>query len=163
MKHLNGLTFIFLLVLTTGCSTALINSGALPGTGTTLIVDQSFYSEGSTYFSYDIVNGSKVSEKGMSIFKNRIESQLKQKRLYKENSNIVIEITFDNYYMRPGAARALIGVMAGVDNITTTVVIKDNNKIVGEFRVISKNATAWGSANSLIEQHADKIIAYLVS
>ena len=163
MKCLKGLALTFLLVLITGCSTSFINSGALPGTGTKLIVDQSFYYDGSEYFSYDIVNGSKVSEEGISIFKNRIEALLKQKSLYRENSNKVIEITFNNYYVRHGATRAMVGVMAGVDNITSTVVIKDkdNNKILGEFRVISKNATAWGSANSLIELHADKIIAYL--
>ena len=75
----------------------------------------------------------------------------------------MIEITFNNYYVRPGAARALVGVMAGVDNITSTVVIKekDNDKIVGEFRVISKNATAWSSARDLIEQHVDVIISNL--
>ena len=36
-------------------------------------------------FSYDIVDGLKVSEEGMSIFKNRLESELQQKSLYKEN------------------------------------------------------------------------------
>ena len=164
MKYLKGLALTFLLVLITGCSGSFIGSGVLPGTGTQLIVDQSFYYDGSEYFSYDIVDGSnQVSEKGMSIFKNRLESMLKQKSLYKENSNKVIEITFNNYYMRPGAARTMLGVTAGVDNITSTVVIKekDNDKIVGRFRVISKNATAWSSASNLIEQHADKIISYL--
>ena len=163
MKYFKGLVLTFFVVLTTGCSGSFIGSGVLPGTGTQLIVSQSFYYDSSYNFSYDIVDGSKVSEKGMSIFKNRLESELKQKSLYKENSNKVIEITFNNYYMRHGAARHLAGVMAGVDNITSTVVIKekDNDKIVGEFRVISKNATAWSSAGNLIEQHADKIIAYL--
>ena len=164
MKYLKGLALTFLLVLITGCSGSFIGSGVLPGTGTELIVEQSFYYDGSEYFSYDIVDVSyQVSEEGKSIFKNRLESMLKQKSLYKENSNKVIEITFNNYYVRPGAARAMVGVMAGVDNITSTVVIKekDNDKIVGEFRVISKNATALSSAGNLIEQHADKIIAYL--
>ena len=161
MKSFKGLVLTFFVVLTTGCSSSFIGSGVLPGTGTESIVSQSFNI--SNYFSYDIVDGSMVSEKGMSIFKNRLASELKQKSLYNGNSNKVIEITFNNYYVRPGAARALVGVMAGVDNITSTIIIKekDNDKIVGEFRVISKNATAWSSAGNLIEQHADKIIAYL--
>jgi len=161
MKSFKRLVLTFFIVLTTGCSSSFIGSGVLPGTGTESMVIQSFYIP--NYLSYDIVDGSKVSEKGMSIFTNRLESELKQKSLYNGNSNKVIEITFNNYYVRPGAARALVGVMAGVDNITSTVVIKekDNDKIVGKFRVISKNATAWSSATALIKQHVDVIIANL--
>ena len=136
MKYFKGLALTFLLVLITGCSGSFIGSGVLPGTGTELIVDQSFYYDGSEYFSYDIVDGSnQVSEKVMSIFKNRLESMLKQKSLYKENSNKVIEITFNDYYIRSGAARTLLGVTAGVDRITSTVVIKDkdNDKILDNY------------------------------
>ena len=163
MKSFKGLVLTFFIVLTTGCSASFIGSGVLPGTGTELIVSQSFYYDSSDNFSYDIVDGSKVSEEGMSIFKNKLESELKQKSLYNGNSNKVIEITFNNYYVRPGAARALVGVMAGVDNITSAVVIKekDSDKTVGRFRVISKNATAMSSARNLIEQHSDVIIENL--
>ena len=164
MKYLKGLALTFLLVLITGCSGSFIGSGVLPGTGTELIVEQSFYYDGSEYFSYDIVDVSyQVSEEGKSIFKNRLESMLKQKSLYKENSSKVIEITFNDYYIRSGAARTMLGVAAGVDRITSTVVIKDkdNDKILGRYRVISKNATAWSKSSNLIEQHADKIISYL--
>ena len=162
MKYFKWLVLTFFVVLTTGCSGSFIGSGVLPGTGTESMVSQSFNI--SNYFSYDIVDVSyQVSEEGKSIFKNRLESMLKQKSLYKENSSKVIEITFNDYYIRSGAARTMLGVAAGVDRITSTVVIKDkdNDKILGRYRVISKNATAWSKSSNLIEQHADKIISYL--
>ena len=138
MKYFKWLVLTFFVVLITGCSGSFIGSGVLPGTGTQLIVSQSFYYDSSDNFYYDIVDGSKVSEEGMSIFKNRLESELKQKSLYNGNSNKVIEITFNNYYVRPGAARAMVGVMAGVDNITSTVVCKENdtNKITNNIILV---------------------------
>ena len=156
-------TPLFFLFILSSCSTAFINSGTLPGTGTELTVSKSLNYEGSQYFSYKVESLYKLSDQDLYVFTNRIETQLKQKLLYQENTNKVIEITFDNYVMRDNSTRFVAGVFAGIDNITTSVVIKDKNskKILGAFQVISKNATAWGSTNSLLEQHADKIISYL--
>ena len=90
MKYFKWLVLTFFVVLITGCSGSFIGSGVLPGTGTQLIVSQSFYYDSSDNFSYDIVDGSKVSEEGMSIFKNRLESELKQKSLYKYNYSVML-------------------------------------------------------------------------
>lgn len=114
----------------------------------------------SDSFSYDIIEKAKVSPEGMSIFKTRLDFQLEALGLSKLNPNKIVEITFNNYYIRHGAVRALVGIMAGADNITTEVTIKDKSTgaVLGKFKVVSKNPSADGTARGLIEQHADKIV-----
>lgn len=134
--------------------------------GTNLTIHQKYIYASSDTFSYEIIEEAKLSEEGMAIFKMRLESKLKVLKLISEEkgtSNKLIEITFNNYYMRHGAARALAGVMTGVDNITSTVLIKDKDSdtIVGKFQVVSENPTAVISARALIEEHADKIANYI--
>ena len=134
--------------------------------GTNLKINQKYMYASSDTFSYEIIEEAKVSEEGMAIFKIRLESNLNALKLISEEkgtSNKLIEITFNNYYMRHGAARSLVGVMAGVDNITSTVLIKDKDSgtIVGEFQVVSENPTAVMTARALIEDHADRIANYI--
>ncbi len=142
-----------MLALLTGC------------VGTSLKVDQSYVYNASDSFSYSIIDEAEVTPQGMSIFKDRLKAQLIESTLYSEDSNKEIEVTINNYRMRHGAARALAGIMAGADNITSTIRIKDKSSgdVVGEFQVVSKNPTATGTAKGLIEQHADKIVVYVKS
>ena len=164
IKYPRYLAFTALLLLLSGCSGSFIGSGVLPGTGTELIVDQGLVEDSSKYFSYEIVDAAnQVSAEDKSVFINRLELMLNKRSLHKEDSNKVIEITFDNYKMRSGATRVLIGIVGGIDRIITTVIIteKDSGKILGKFRVMSKNATSWSSSNNLIEQHVNKIVSYI--
>lgn len=72
------------------------------------------------------------------------------------------EIVIVNYYMRHGATRALVGIMAGADNILSQVTVRDGGgAVLGEFTVESKNPSAWGTSRGMIEEHADKIVGYL--
>lgn len=137
--------------------------------GTNLVVDQPYSYQPTDAFSYEIVDKANVTDKGMSIFKSKLDQNLSQLGLQQGDnqgaagSNRVIEITFNNYYMRHGAARALAGVMAGADNITSTVLIKDkeSREVLSRLQVESKNPTATSSARALIEQHATKITDYI--
>ena len=98
------------------------------------------------------------------IFESRLNQKMEEFGLLSEsNANTKVEITFVNYYMRHGATRALAGVFAGADNITSIVVIKNikTSEIISKFQVVSKNPSAMGSAKGLIESHADKIADYL--
>ena len=65
--------------------------------------------------------------------------------------------------MRADGARIMAGIFAGTDAIRTLVIVNDtdNTETLGEFSVVSKNSTAWGTTKGLIEGHADKIIKYL--
>jgi len=125
---------------------------------------------------YRLVQGEKVklqlstpstaSEEGVSIFRDRLTSQLSSRGLLagaSDGSNRTLEVTVNNYYMRHGAARAMVGIMAGTDNIQSTIKVKDQatGKALSEFTVESKNPTAWGTARGLIEEHADEIVATL--
>ncbi|WNO10801.1 DUF4410 domain-containing protein [Teredinibacter sp. KSP-S5-2] len=152
MKKMVVLTLVFSYVFLAGCA------------GTHLRVDQGYAFQQNDIFSYEIVDNANVTPQGMSIFKERLESKIKALGLNTSGeSTKLIEVTFTNYYMRHGAARALVGVMAGSDNITSTVLIKDRSsgEIVGKLQVVSKNPTATSSARLLIEQHADKIADYI--
>jgi hypothetical protein len=67
--------------------------------------------------------------------------------------------------MRHGATRALVGVMAGADNMQSSVQVRDKKSqaVVGEFFVESKNPTAMGTSRGMIVEHANKIVQYLRS
>lgn len=151
MDNVKKLIIAIIVVITSGCA------------GTSLRVNQGYSSTSNDTFAYEITDNANVSEKGMLIFKERLNLKLTQLNLKSEQSNKILEITFNNYRMRHGAARALVGIMAGSDSIISTIIIKDieTGKQEGSIRVASKNPSAWGSSKGLIEEHADKIVSYL--
>lgn len=74
----------------------------------------------------------------------------------------ILDVNVTYYRMRPGAARALVGIMAGRDKIQSTVTVKGaNGQILSEYTVTSTNATAWGTAHGMIEKHAKEIVETL--
>ena len=154
---------ILLSLFLTSCTTSFINSGTLPGTGTELTTLEEFQPKGMEKFSYELKDWYKIPETERGVFENRLETTLTEKNIFGADSNLVLEITFEEYFIRDASSRFMVGVLAGIDNITTSVIIKnkENGEVLGRFKAISKNATAWGSKNSLIEQHADKIASFL--
>lgn len=68
-----------------------------------------------------------------------------------------VTVTLVDFRMRHGAARALVGVMAGKDRIHSKVTVGGG----GSFDVETSNITAWGTSGGLMEKHADEIIARL--
>lgn len=144
-------------------ATALVLSGCF---GTKLSV-QDPYDENvqNDKFSYEIVEEVDVPDKALDILTNRLESRLVEldHLATSDNANMEMEIVFTDYYMRHGAARMLVGVMAGTDSIITKVYLRDieKNELVSVFTVESQNPTALSSARSLIEEHAEKIANYI--
>jgi hypothetical protein len=107
-----------------------------------------------------------ASEEGITILRERLTAQLSSNRLLAAASDAsvrTIEVAVTNYYMRHGATRAMVGIMAGADNIQSTVKVKDqaSGKVLSEFTVESKNPSAWGTSRGLIEEHADKVVETL--
>jgi hypothetical protein len=107
-----------------------------------------------------------AKEEAVTIFKDRLMSRLSSNELLAgpgDTSSKTLEVTVTHYYMRPGAARALVGLMAGVDNIESTVTIKDrvSGNTLSEYTVESSNPSAWGTSRGLIEDHADEIVKTL--
>jgi len=118
--------------------------------------------------TYAVVPKVQVSEEALSILRQELESQLQGSGLLAANSGEArknVEISITNYYMRHGATRALVGVMAGADNMQSSVQVRDKKSqaVVGEFFVESKNPTAMGTSRGMIVEHANKIVQYLKS
>ena len=131
---------------------------------TKLRVERSYTYQVSDVFTQEIIDEASVPEKGMSIFKTRLDSKISELGLStNDDANKKIEITFIGYKMRHGAARALAGFMAGADHISSIVVIKDtkSDETIGRLKVTSRNRAAVGTSKGLIEDHADKIATYI--
>ena len=117
-------------------------------------------------FSFLITAPTEVSAEARQIFNERLTSQLTGSGLLAASSDASarsLEIAVTNYNMRHGAARALLGIMAGSDNMQSTIKVKDRGTgaVLSEFSIESKNSTAWGTSRGMIEDHADKIVETL--
>lgn len=157
MKKINLIIFGGFLVILAGCSS-------------TMKVTKEYRPSTSDVFSYEFQYKESVvvPEEVRVIMKNRIESELAKRDMLASSNrqdSKRIEIIFNNYNMRSGGARFVGGIFAGTDIIDTLVLVKNNdgNDILGEFVVESKNNTAWGTSQGLIEGHADKIVKYLAN
>jgi hypothetical protein len=153
------------LLFLTSCST-FINSGFMPLTGTEVLIEQEYLSNANDKFTYQISKQSKniyISPDQMKLFKDSLESSLKENNLYNDESTKNIDIVFTKYFMRESSERLFAGILAGIDNISTTVLIRDSisKEPMGRVVIISQNGSAWGSTESLIKQHAEKIVEFL--
>jgi hypothetical protein len=151
-KLLSGLTVSCLLIA--GCA------------GTSMRVQTQYHPVAGEKLRYEIVNMANVSEEGLVIMRLRLNNDLSGKGLLAtgaQESSRAVQVVVNTYYMRNGATRALVGVMAGSDRIISTVNVKEvkTGAVLGEFVVESKNPTAMGTSRGLIEQHADLIARYL--
>jgi len=136
--------------------------------GTALRVQSAYQPASGDKLTYVVVPKVEVSDEGLSILRQELDSQLQGKGLLAASpveAKKSVEISITNYRMRHGAARALVGVMAGTDNMQSSVQVKDRKTqaVVGEFAVESKNPTAWGTSRGMITEHAGRIVEYLTS
>jgi len=154
------------LTSTTG---ALLFSLVLVGcAGTSVQGGGSYKPTPGQKFVFNISDNARMSPEGQGIFETRLANQLSgsgQLASRTDKSARTIEVVVENYYMRHGAARALVGVMAGADNMRSSVIVKEagTGTEVGRFRIESTNPTAMGTSRGMIEDHADKIVIYLQS
>ena len=141
----------------------LVSQSLLVGCGTTANVTTEHRLAQGEQVKLQISTPPAASEEGATIFRERLRSQLLGKGLLanpNDASSKTLEVTVDNYTMRHGASRAMLGIMAGSDSIQSTVRVRDQaGKALSEFTVESKNSTAWGTSRGLIEEHADEIVA----
>lgn len=117
-------------------------------------------------FSYTIDNSGGMSEEALGIFRSKLDSELSAGGLLAATPGsaarrVAIHVT--TYRMRHGAARGLLGVMAGKDSIQSTVRVTDatSGRELGSTEVESGNATAMGTSHGLIEGHAREIVQFL--
>jgi len=143
------------MAVTTGCATNSVmhSSRSVPDEQT---------------YTYTIDRAEDMSVAGLDEFRKSLDAALVEANLrVQEGATDVpanVTIAIDNYYMRHGAARALVGIMAGRDNIRSTVTVrKSDGEQVALFEVESTNPTAWGTSAGLIEKHAQEIVDRLLS
>jgi hypothetical protein len=156
MKRLILQSFLLASLLLSGCA------------GTAMRVQTAYQPASGDKLTYVVVPKVEVSDEALSILRQQLDSKLQGSGLLAASpaeARKSVEISITNYYMRHGATRALVGVMAGADNMQSSVQVKDRKTqaVVGEFAVESKNPTAMGTSRGMIIEHADKIVEYLTS
>jgi hypothetical protein len=155
MKQAVLLVGVFGLLLTAGC------------VGTKVTVHDPFDEKTEKQMiAFSVATEDEVPQKALDIFTDRLGQRLNELKSYAVtgNEDIKMDIVFTNYYMRHGAVRFLIGVLAGADSIVTKVRLADakTGVVLSEYTVESTNPTATSTSARLIRQHADKVARYAV-
>lgn len=144
-------------------SLLIVTCTLLAGCGTAAKVQTDYRMTKGEKFKLQLTALPAITEEGMQILRDRLTMQLSNGGLLAPAADMsarTIEVAVTNYTMRHGAARAMLGVLAGSDTIQSTITIKDlaTGKVLSDFAVESNNSTAWGTSRGLIEEHADKIV-----
>lgn len=114
-------------------------------------------------FEYQFANRGGDNAEGVAELDRVIQNRLLSNGLINNGTaSGTIEVTLTHYYVRHGAARALVGIMAGRDKIISHVrVVDGGGNQVAAFEVESTNSTAWGTTGGLHEKHAEEVVARL--
>lgn len=73
-----------------------------------------------------------------------------------------IEVRLTHLYLRSDTARFLAGILAGRDRIASTVTVSAaDGTPLGRYEVETRNLSAFGSTQGLIERHAEEVVARL--
>lgn len=114
---------------------------------------------------YTVENPGGMTPEGMTVLRSRLDERFVAVRAADGTPGAVhVKVTVTAYRMRHGAARALVGIMAGKDTVLSTVQILDplTGQELGRLNVESGNATAVGSAGGLLRGHADEIADFVL-
>jgi hypothetical protein len=133
--------------------------------GTSGLVTQGNSAPKSAKFIYSIDNPGGMTLDGERILRTQLDQQLASVLAPAGDRGAVnARITVSSYYVRPAAARVLVGIMAGVDKVNSTVtLIAPDGSVLGSKRVESKNATAFGTSTGMLQKHADEIATFVLA
>ena len=141
---------------------------AISACSTSMQIETSYtYIEGEK-FKYEVTNKALVQAKDLDVFRTRLDKQLMatdQLANSAKNDAVQVEITITSYKMRSDAARMLLGIFAGTDEMVSNIRVRNSadNTLKAEFEVVSRNATAWGTSDGMIKDNADQIVKYLTT
>lgn len=153
MKRLVALSVLLLCSMLTACI------------GTSSKVSRPNSAPIGTRLWYSIENPGGMTPEGLSVLRSRLDERFSVVRAPDGSPGAVhVRITVTQYRMRHGAARALVGVMAGTDKVLSVVQVMDpvTGLELGRLDVDSGNATAVGSAGGLLRGHADEIADFVL-
>lgn len=114
-------------------------------------------------YGYTFSNQGGDNQEGIARLDRLIQSHLREAGLIRAgDANPKIQVVLKHYYVRSNGARFWGGIMAGRDKIVSNVqVLGSDGAQVGNFDVETFNATAWGTADGLMQKHAEEIVAKL--
>lgn len=115
---------------------------------------------------YTVENPGGMTPEGLAVLRGRLDERFVAVRAAEGTPGAVqVRVTVTRYRMRHGAARALVGIMAGKDTVLSTVQVIDptSGQELGRLDVESGNATAVGSAGGLLRGHADEIADFVLA
>lgn len=107
-----------------------------------------------------------MTPEGLAVLRTRLDERFIAVRAMEGAPGAIqVKVTVTRYRMRHGAARALVGIMAGKDTVLSTVQVLDpmTGQELGRLDVESGNATAVGSAGCLLRGHADEIADFVLA
>lgn len=135
--------------------------------GTGMKVQTAYTPTPGASITYTVDPKVEISQEALGIFRQRLDSQFGTSGLLATGKPPArsVDIVITNYYMRHGATRALVGILAGADNMQSSIIVRDmkTKAVIGQFAVESTNPTAMFTSRGLIEDHADKIVRYVSS
>lgn len=144
----------------------MVASICLGGCVTSAVVERPYHAVQGNTFTLQFHPSADASAQGMALLRNDLNMELRTRGVLADEmtpDTRVLDVDVTYYRMRPGAARALVGIMAGRDKIESSVTVKGfGGKVLSQYVVTSTNATAWGTSHGLIEKHAKEIVDNLV-
>jgi len=107
-----------------------------------------------------------IPEEQYSLLETQIKSGLSQENLLVPDGDIsrhTVTVQIHSFYLREDAARLTVGILAGCDNINSTVTVTDKltNEKIGSSNISIEECAAWGVASQVITKYTDGVIAYL--
>ena len=134
------------------------------------IVSKAYVQGNGSQLSISFIQDAGVSipSEQKQLLVNQIREGLSQKGLLatdENNSQHSVSVNIHTFRMRDDAARLAVGIMAGCDNIGSTIIVTDKitGKEIGNAKVSIKECAAWGVASQVIKKYTDGVVVYLTN
>ena len=147
-----GILYVVFLAMITGCST------------TSTVMDPVNLEEVKPY-SVSIEYNTDVADDWKYLFESKLNAALVAAEIKAESGAFganVAEIKFTTFRLRDDGTRLMAGIFAGTDEVTSEIIVKDSTGMeIGRGVVKTENASAWGSNDGYLEDHAKDIVRFL--
>ena len=138
----------------------------LTGCGTTsMVMDQINASEVKPYavvIEYKV----SVADDWKYLFESKLKTELAAAGVQADkddNSVNSAEISFVTFRLRDDGTRLMAGILAGTDEVTSEITARDaSGAVIGKGVVTTSNATAWGTNDGYLKEHAKDIVKFLL-
>ena len=107
-----------------------------------------------------------IPEDQYALLESQIKSGLTHQNLLSPDGEISrhsATVKIHSFYLRDDLARVAVGIMAGCDNIVSTVTVTDKltNKTIGSSHISIEECAAWGVASQVITKYTEGVVAFL--